>query len=440
MVNDMSHPRVLIVGTVPYDPNSQSRAFDAYFHNWEKENVRQIFSDPNTPIKGHCSSLYQITDKMMLARRFKRSTAVGIVYRYEDLPETRDRASAGGSGGLIKKLYALGKRKTPFNRFARKWLWKTKYWNTEKLRDWLDEFDPECVFLAFSDDFFINEIALFVADRFGIPIMTCIGDDYYFNDKKSISPLYRLYRRKYKKLIDKVFAHKCSAIYISDKIRDKYNEYFNLNGDTVYLTSDIPRRDFRPINREAPLITYCGNIRLGRNESLADVADALSEINKDYKLEIYTAETDKKYTDLLVKNKNVDFKGKIPYEKVVETFGMSDIVLIVEGFDGEDVNLTRYSLSTKAADSITSGCQIITYGSGECGVVEYMKGTDCSVVCTEKSQLVAAIGRLIEDIDLQKKLYDRSFAVMRENHDLGKSNAKSEDLFEKLINGDRVEL
>ena len=31
------HPRVLIVGTVPYNKKSTSRAFEAYFHNWEKD-------------------------------------------------------------------------------------------------------------------------------------------------------------------------------------------------------------------------------------------------------------------------------------------------------------------------------------------------------------------------------------------------------------------
>ena len=41
------HPRVLIVGTVPYNTKSTSRAFDAYFHYWEK---REYCADilPNT--------------------------------------------------------------------------------------------------------------------------------------------------------------------------------------------------------------------------------------------------------------------------------------------------------------------------------------------------------------------------------------------------------
>ena len=46
------HPRVLIVGTVPYNTKSTSRAFDAYFHYWEKENIAQIFSNTKKPCRG----------------------------------------------------------------------------------------------------------------------------------------------------------------------------------------------------------------------------------------------------------------------------------------------------------------------------------------------------------------------------------------------------
>ena len=56
------HPRVMIVGTVPYNTKSTSRAFDAYFHYWEKENLAQIFSNTKKPCKGHCKTLFQITD------------------------------------------------------------------------------------------------------------------------------------------------------------------------------------------------------------------------------------------------------------------------------------------------------------------------------------------------------------------------------------------
>ena len=52
------HRRVLIVGTVLYNEMSTSRAFDSYFHFWEKENLAQIFSNAKAPAKGHCGTLY----------------------------------------------------------------------------------------------------------------------------------------------------------------------------------------------------------------------------------------------------------------------------------------------------------------------------------------------------------------------------------------------
>lgn len=430
------HPRVLIVGTIPYNPDTSSRAFDAYFHNWEKENLRQIFSNTKTPIKGHCGSLYQITDQMMLKRYLHRIKEVGTVFNYDDLP---DRWSDSGNlevgNKLTEKLYIIGSKESALKHILRKFLWREKFWNTEKLRNWLDEFNPECVFLAFSDDFFIPEIAMFVADRFNIPIMSCIGDDYYFNDKKSLSPVYHIYRKKYKECIRRVFSHKSSAIYISDKIRDKYNGAFGIKGDTVYLSSDIERHGFHPIDANNLKVSYCGNIRLGRNTSLADIGTALQEINPNYQLDVYSAEKNGEFIKVLEECSGVNYCGTVPYSEVMKITSESDISVIVEGFKDEEVTVTKYSLSTKAADAISTGCQILSYGSPECGVIEYMKSTGCSVVCTDKSQLVSSIKELISDEEYQKKLYDRSAIIQREHHNKSKSNEISERLFKELIEG-----
>lgn len=79
------HPRVLIVGTVPYNTKSTSRAFDAYFHYWEKENIAQIFSNTKKPCKGHCETLFQITDHRVLQRWMGKKVDTGVIYHYDEL-------------------------------------------------------------------------------------------------------------------------------------------------------------------------------------------------------------------------------------------------------------------------------------------------------------------------------------------------------------------
>ena len=111
----------------------------------------------------------------------------------------------------------------------------------------------------------------------------------------------------------------------------------------------------------------------------------------------------------------------------------SDITIIVEGFDSADIEASRYSLSTKAADALASGASILTYGSRECGIVEYMISTKASMVCTDKEQLQNCIEELISDIELQKQYYDQSIVMTDMHHNLKSSCQTFENVVQKAI-------
>lgn len=421
-------PKILIVGTVPYNKRSTSRAFESYFHGYDRECLAQIFSNTKKPTKGHCQTLYQITDQRMVLRRLKPNLDTGVIYQDSELePEWEDNSLEVNSSAF-ETLYRIGTRKSPLIYLARGIVWRKKYWCTEKLNRWLDDFRPDCVFLAFSDDFFIPQIALYVANRYQIPIVSCIGDDYYFNDRFSVSPLYHLYRGLYKGLIRRVFAHGGSAIYISDKIRDKYNGEFGLNGQTVYLTSELERRAFVPAP-EHPKFAYFGNIGLGRYRSLYEIGMVLGQISPDYCLDIYSNQAEPEAKKLFDSCPSIRFRGSIPYAEVQRQIGKNDVFIIVEGFEAQDVNAVRYSLSTKAADALASGANILVYGSEDAGVVSYMAQTGAAVVCTDKAKLADSIRLLLEDAKQQKLRYDHAVRVTAKNHNLDSST----EIFRKVV-------
>lgn len=428
------HPRVLIVGTTPYNTKSTSRAFDAYFHNWERENLAQIFSNTKAPCKGHCESLYQITDYRMLQRWLGHKVETGRIFQYDSLENAWTDNDLELNSETAENAYRIGRKHTAGTHLLRGLLWRRKFWCTENLNQWLDAFRPECVFLSFSDDYFINEIALYVAKRYDIPIVSSIGDDYYFNKHFSFNPVYQLYKETYKALIRKVLSWRGSAIYISDKIRDKYNREFNLDGETVYLTSNVKRKIFSPIPLNSPLITYFGNIRMGRNHSLNAIGEALGKINSNYRLEVYSNEKDEQYYSIFKDNPNVIFGGSIPYEQVQQKMHDSDITVVVEGFAPADIELSRYSLSTKAADALASGASIVAYGSKECGIIEYLQSTEAAVVCTREEDLESSIRILLGDTNLQKRHYDQAAIMTQTHHNLTSSTALFEKVVKKAIN------
>ena len=187
------------------------------------------------------------------------------------------------------------------------------------------------------------------------------------------------------------------------------------------------------INTEHPVITYFGNIRMGRNHSLNDIGYALGKIDPGYVLEVYSNEQDESYYGIFDGNPNVEYMGSVPYAQVQKRMSESDITVIVEGFAEQDINLSRYSLSTKAADALASGAGILTYGSLESGIIDYMKSTEASMVCTDKADLESCIKTLMEDRELQKRCYDQAIVMTEQHHNRRASCTVSEGVIEKAI-------
>ena len=346
-MND-GYKRVLIIGTVPYNEHSPSRALDSYFHGWNREKLYQIFSNSNQPMKGHCSKLFQLTDRMILDKWLFKKGDAGIIYQYDNLPNKTICVN-------VKRSKIYYSEKGPIIKLLRNLLWRKKFWCNKKLESFVDELKPEVIYLCFSDDYFLLNMCLYFAKKYNIPIISSIGDDYFFNSRLSINPFYYLYKNTYKKLVKKLLHYDGGCIYISDKIRNKYDNFFGKKGITAYLTSNIQRREFKEINIQNPIINYFGNINIGRNKSLVEIAEVLSEINQNYVIHVYSGEKNNKIIKPLFKQPNIVFHGSVPYSEVIEKTKDSDLLLVVEGFKEKDVNMSRYSLSTKVADSISSG-------------------------------------------------------------------------------------
>ena len=125
--------------------------------------------------------------------------------------------------------------------------------------------------------------------------------------------------------------------------------------------------------------------------------------------------------------------GSVPYEQVQKKMAQSDITIIVEGFKKEDINLSRYSLSTKAADALASGAAIFVYGSLESGIIEYMKSTQAAAVCTRKEDLTACLTSFLQDEHRQKNYYDQAIVMTEKHHNRPVSCALSEQVIGQAI-------
>lgn len=412
----MNTPKALIVGTLPYNPSTQSRAMGSYFGFWEEnKNAIQIFSSPSMPVHGHCSSFYQITDSMMLRAFFKRKKCVGNVY-------SDDSLNFSGKDPLedapfIKRTFAFAKNnKSPLIRLFRKILWNKKRWLSDELLRWVDDFKPDFVYLAFSNDFFINEIALFFAQKYNIPVITVIGDDYLFDRRFSISIFYHIYKSLYKKLIKRLFHYDTHILYTSKKISDTYKAKFENHSDIIYISSDyeFPTLGLNPTNECT--ILYAGNLALGRYKSILEIAESLEKIDKNYKIDVYAPPIKTKILRKLERRHSIRYHGSVDYSKLKDLIYSSTLLIITESFEKNDIKTTKYSLSTKVADCLTSGVPIFAYGPIESGCIKYLQDNNACFVCTDKKQLQRSLKSALGDEKLRNHFSITQIELAKQNH------------------------
>lgn len=426
--------KTIIVGTVPYNTSGPSRAFESYFHGINPFYLAQVFSNPAKPRKGHCCTLFQITDSNLLHRRFNSTIKTGQSFIFDELDDMDAPIATPieKSGKVIKFLKNYGSKHSPLAHLLRKILWKKSYWCSKEFNEWLERFSPECVFLSFSDDFFILDIAIYISAKFNIPIVFVISDDYYFNRRWSFSPAYYVYRYLYKRCVRKVLLRSEYGIYICDKIKQKYNSFFHLHGETVYLSSTLKRRIFKPIPNK-PIIRYFGSVLLDRHKSLIDIANMINEVIPNCRIEVYTGRVPPKISNELVLCKSIKMMGFVPYSQICELMMESDIVLVVEGFSDYNIRSTRYSLSTKTADSLASGVNIFAYGSIECGLIDYLSKYDACMVSTNPNQLKDKFSELINNEDIQRYYYEKAIQVYEENHNLDINSKKVQRIITSAV-------
>ena len=429
----MDLPRILIVGTIPFNPSTQSRAMGSYFGCWEKDKrAAQIFSNPNKPVHGHCSTFYQITDSMMLSAMLHRKKCEGIIYSDSQLDDQVPGCNKSGQQ-LTSKIFNIAKRnKSYLVRLLRKILWNKKRWLTESLTNWINDFNPDIIYLAFSNDFFINEIALYIAKLKKIPIVTVIGDDYVFNRKFSISPFYFIYAKKYRKLVRSIFSYNTGVLYTSEKIREKYTKFFNNQNDVIYISSDFKCAPTLNLGDQPKRIIYAGNLALGRHKPLYDVMRCVEKMD-NVELDVYASLVPKSFLKKAKKFSHTTLFNPIPYNSLMSKISESNSILIVESFTKRDIKTTEFSLSTKVADGLMSGIPIIAYGPQQSGCIYYLEQNLNGCVCTNKNCLNEHINKCVFNIEYRETISNQEQKLALTNHTKEKNSLIFYNFVKKMV-------
>ena len=407
-------PKVLLIGISPWNKHEGTDTLQTIFGCWEKEKLAQIYTRSGNPCSDVCDDFFKISENKLIKSVLNRKPVGERVF---------NNISNQNNNDFIKeneRYNKAHKKKSWFMSFAREIVWKLGRWKTKKLFEFIEEVNPDLLFVPIYPTIYMCRLQKYIIKKTKKPYVCYLADDNYtFKScgKNPLELLYRLFLRKHVRYLSK----HCTQMFTITQIEG--NETDKLFGTkSVILSKSIDFTNLKYIDKQLnnPLkIVYTGNMLIGRDKTIKEVADAVREINTNgtkISFHIYThTPPNEKLLKKIVSN-DVVYHGKIDKRQIKAIQDDADILLFVESLTKKDRFKARMSFSTKLVDYFASGKCIFAIGDKNIAPIMYLKNHDAAIIATCVKDIKIQLNRMIDNQWLLKEYSIKSFECGLKNH------------------------
>ena len=400
----LATPKVLVVGINPWIDNTGINTLINFFDGWDKNSIAHIYTRAKLPNTHMCDKFFRISEPKVMKSLLKRSIKTG-----EEVFNSNEEAVEASQENQI-----YNKKHSSLMSLAREFVWLLGKWKTKELDKFLDEYDADVLFFPVYANVYMNRLQNYIRKRTKKPVVLYVSDDNYSYKsiaKTPVSLFTRFWLRTQEK---KLFKNAEKIMVIAPKQKEEYDRLFNTN--SVILTkgidfSVIPYEE-KPLNKPIKMV-YTGKLIIGRWLSLAKIAEALGDINKDetkVELDIYTTDTLTEEQKTKLNRNGCSVKGALTLDEVQAVQKQADILVFVESLEKEFRYTARLSFSTKITDYLKSGKCIFAVGDKDIAPIDYFNRYDSAVTATSYDEIGEKLKELINNenriIEYSKKAYE----------------------------------
>lgn len=391
----MVEPRVLVIShNVFSSSGNMGKTMMHMLAGISPNNLAQLYFHQEIPTRRCCLHYFRMTDSDILHSLFSRKTEFRA-FGASDIDEsiTQSRTDTGH----LAKIYQFSRRRTPLIYFLRDTMWRFGKWKTKALLEWGRAFAPNVIFLAAGDYAFPYRIAIWLSDLLHIPIVMWCADDFYIEPLKHGLFLRRIQCQRLVKLARKVIRRGRAVVTISDMMQRDYARLFRVPTKSIRISSAINHYSLSTDSRSG--VVYVGNLGINRIVPLTELGRALkaAAITGFETINVYSGERNSSILQQINKENGLTYCGCISEQGVERLLGTSKFIIFVEAFDDDSICRTKYSLSTKIAESLRSGACILAYGPSEIASINYLRQYHAACILEKAEELPNAIRYLCEE-------------------------------------------
>lgn len=409
------------------DTNSVGNTLSNWFFGWENARFSTMYSREEMPNNNCCDSYFRVSPTNII-KNLLTPKKIGIQFGKKQIYAV---SKSQKESELINST--RGKRIRNVFIFLSELLYSSKIWMNKKLKQFIQTQNPDLCFAFAISDPFRFFLCKYVKENLSIPLVLLIADDVYGVYTRDRGVVSRRNKKRFEvmiKMADKVYG-------ASEMMCEKYSRLFDIEVKPLYKGCVLSTP--KTFNNTPIRLAYAGNLFYGRSQTLGAIAKELDHINKKNKqitaqLEIYTGTPiTEEFASMLNVEGSSKIMGQKPYTEIVEILKTADIVLHVESFDKEQIEVVKYSFSTKIIDCLQSGSVLMVVGPKGIASVEYPRTIPGAIVIDDVSDLQVVLSSVLSSPEQLICRAQETYTFAAETFPIEKVRKKLQSEFDTLI-------
>ena len=414
--NEHKLPKVLVIGINAWREDGTAHTLMDIFRCWNPDRLALIYTRADLPNTQVCKHYFQISESEVLKSVLKPSMRVG-----REVKCSTDNQEAKSEHARYQSAH---RRKSALLPLAREMVWKLGHWKSKALKEFIDDFNPDLLFVPIYPTVYMGRLQRYIIQLTKNPTVCYLADDNYSYDSCQgvFSYLHRFWLRQQVRPL----AEGCKEMFvIVEKEKEDTDQRFGT--DSVILTKsiDFSKKSFASQKPNAPLkFVYTGSMVIGRDQTLAMLADAINEVNGAYpstkaELFIYSQSEPSSAIRERIDREASHFCGRISREEVLRVQQKADVVVFAEALVGKEANAAKLSFSTKITDYISNGKCVLAIGKEDIAPIDYFRRNDAALIARNANELKEQVRRIVETPTLINEYGEKAFNCAVKNHEKG---------------------
>lgn len=435
--------KILVISRSEWsDSNSTGSTISSLFGGFPQDKLANLYFRDAVPNNKICNKYFSITEFSALSTRGKEFT-----YLFNDVAnetvtnqkniKTSSWFSTSWLAHLIEKFLLKKFRGTNFYfiYLIQDLIWRISWWKSPSLHNFLTDYSPDIVFFPSFGAPYTQRVARYVADYSGAKLVVYHADDHFFQDTKNFGILRKLFFAILTSEVNKTIVYSSLNYAISESLKEKYSDHFKkpfyiLRKGIIFSvkksSEEIQKYQLNKIRNvyETGVIKciYIGSLEYGRWKTLKILIDAMYYfLNSSVRFEL-SIYSQYRPNDRIISQISVEgiskFYGMLPVNDVETAIKKADLVLHIESFDSIDIQLTRYSFSTKLVDCLASMTPVLAIGPSGIASMDYLVENDIAICVTIKENIVEELNRVLHSIDDTLLSAQKAYGFALQNYDI----------------------